>query len=55
MFGRYATDWLGPPRGTRFGWPRGLSLQAVAGDQHQALSGPPQAGAAPAGARRARW
>jgi endoglucanase len=35
MFGRYATTWIGPPRGFRYGWPRGLSLRAVAGDQLQ--------------------
>ncbi len=33
MFGRWATNWIRPPRGTRFGHPRGLSLKAVAGDQ----------------------
>ena len=33
MFGRCATNWIRPPRGTRFGHPRGLSLKAVAGDQ----------------------
>jgi hypothetical protein len=35
MFARYATAWRGPPRGFRFGFPRGLSLRAVAGDQLQ--------------------
>ena len=31
---RWATDWIRPPRGTRFGHPRGsLSLREVAGDQ----------------------
>ena len=35
MFARYATSWTGPPRGFRYGWPRGLSLRAVAGDQLQ--------------------
>ena len=30
---RNATTWLGPPRGTRFGWPRGrFTLRQVAGD-----------------------
>ncbi|HYI36467.1 MAG TPA: glycoside hydrolase family 6 protein [Thermoleophilaceae bacterium] len=35
MFARFATGWTGPPRGFRYGWPRGLSLRAVAGDQLQ--------------------
>jgi endoglucanase len=31
---RYATQWVGPPRGTRFGFPRGkLGLSQAAGDQ----------------------
>jgi endoglucanase len=33
MFARNATGWLGPPAGTRYGFPRGLSLRSVAGDQ----------------------
>jgi endoglucanase len=33
MFGRYATNWYSPPRGTRFGHRRGPSLRAFAGDQ----------------------
>ena len=33
MFGQYATNWLRPPAGTKFGHPRGLSLKAFAGDQ----------------------
>ena len=33
---RYATDWVSPPRGTRFGFPRGtVSLSRAAGDQLQ--------------------
>jgi endoglucanase len=33
MFGRYATNWMRPPAGSRFGFGRGLSLKAFAGDQ----------------------
>ena len=33
MFGQYATNWLRPPAGTKFGHPRGRSLKAFAGDQ----------------------
>ncbi|MDX6648817.1 MAG: endoglucanase [Solirubrobacteraceae bacterium] len=34
MFGRNATNWIRPPRGTRFGWPRGtVSVRSLAGDQ----------------------
>jgi endoglucanase len=33
MFGRYATDWIRPPQGTRYGHRKHLSLRAVAGDQ----------------------
>ena len=33
---RYATQWTGPPRGTRYGFPRGsVSLAQAAGDQLQ--------------------
>ncbi len=33
MFGQYATNWLRPPSGTKFGHRRGKSLRAFAGDQ----------------------
>ncbi len=33
---RYATQWIGPPKGTRYGFPRGsVSLSQAAGDQIQ--------------------
>ncbi len=33
MFGRNATNWVRPPRSTRFGWPGKLSARSLAGDQ----------------------
>ena len=35
MFGRYATDWLSPPRGTRNGHPGRPSARSLAGDQYR--------------------
>jgi len=35
MFGRYATNWIKPPRGTRYGLYGNPSLRSVAGDQLQ--------------------
>lgn len=33
MFGRYATNWIRPPRGTRYGLYGNATLRSVAGDQ----------------------
>jgi endoglucanase len=35
MFGRYATDWIRPPRGTRNGLPGRVSIKSLAGDQYK--------------------
>ena len=35
MFGKYSTEWIRPPRGTRNGHYRRYSPQALAGDQYQ--------------------
>ena len=35
MFGRYATDWIRPPRGTRNGLPGRPSARSLAGDQYR--------------------
>jgi endoglucanase len=35
MFGRYATNWIRPPRGTRHGLPGRISTRALAGDQYR--------------------
>ncbi len=33
MFAKNSTTWLRPPRGYRYGWPKGPGLRAYAGDQ----------------------
>ena len=35
MFGRYATNWIRPPRGTRNGHSGRVSIRALAGDQYK--------------------
>jgi endoglucanase len=35
MFGRYATNWIRPPKGTRNGHPGSVSARSLAGDQYK--------------------